>query len=94
MGSLSLLSFVATVLLAFEETAAWQLPQVSSRSPLGSLTRRSTTAPQEDTILGEAGDEWSTFSWKKKWYPMAFSDVTDKCVPSRLELMGEPMVLW
>ena len=34
------------------------------------------------------------FSWKHNWYPMAFAEVTDKSVPHRLELFGEPLVLW
>ena len=34
------------------------------------------------------------FSWTRQWYPMAFADVTDRKVPHRLELFGEPLVLW
>jgi len=32
--------------------------------------------------------------WTRQWYPMAFADVTDQSVPHRLELFGEPLVLW
>ena len=34
------------------------------------------------------------FSWTRQWYPLAFSKVTDRSVPHRLELLGEPLVLW
>jgi phenylpropionate dioxygenase-like ring-hydroxylating dioxygenase large terminal subunit len=37
---------------------------------------------------------FADFSWSKQWYPMAFSSVTDRTIPHRLELFGEPMVLW
>ncbi len=37
---------------------------------------------------------FSDFSWTKQWYPMAFAKVTDKKAPHRLELFGEPIVLW
>lgn len=36
----------------------------------------------------------TTFSWQTQWYPMAFAKTTDKSVPHRLELFGEPLVLW
>ena len=34
------------------------------------------------------------FSWKENWYPVAFSKVTDKTLPTRVELFGEPIALW
>ena len=34
------------------------------------------------------------FSWKQQWYPLAFAKVTDKTIPHRLEIFGEPLVLW
>ena len=34
------------------------------------------------------------FTWEKQWYPVAFSSVTDKTYPTRVELFGEPIALW
>ena len=34
------------------------------------------------------------FSWTKQWYPMAFVKATDKELPTRVELFGEPIALW
>ena len=34
------------------------------------------------------------FSWNRQWYPMAFAKVTDSSLPHRVELLGEPIVLW
>lgn len=42
----------------------------------------------------EAGQQAEEFSWAEQWYPLAFTSVTDKAVPHRLELFGEPLVLW
>ena len=34
------------------------------------------------------------FSWKENWYPVAFAKVTDKTLPTRCELFGDPIALW
>jgi pheophorbide a oxygenase len=39
-------------------------------------------------------DEWDSFRWRENWYPLAFTKTTDKKVPTRVELFGEPVVLW
>ena len=36
----------------------------------------------------------ATFSWTKNWYPAAFSKITDRELPSRVELFGQPIALW
>lgn len=53
------------------------------------ITSMKATVPKS-----EASVEWTDFSWRQHWYPLAFSKVTDKSVPHRCELFGEPIVLW
>ena len=61
-------------------------------APWQDQTRGTVGFVEEKEPIG--GVEWSTFSWRKQWYPMAFEKVTDKSTPSRLEIMGDPIVLW
>eukprot|EP00929_Paragymnodinium_shiwhaense_P089882 TRINITY_DN50091_c0_g1_i1.p1 TRINITY_DN50091_c0_g1~~TRINITY_DN50091_c0_g1_i1.p1 ORF type:complete len:624 (+),score=136.66 TRINITY_DN50091_c0_g1_i1:67-1938(+) len=76
--------------------AAGVLTSRSGRRPRG--LRAVDTRDTVDTALpaptmGSASD-FAAFSWRHQWYPMAFSKVTDKGLPHRLELFGEPLVLW
>jgi len=45
------------------------------------------------TVLGKAGD-WGDFRWREQWYPLAFTKTLDRKVPARVELFGDPVVLW
>ena len=48
-------------------------------------------------VIDEASPKTSfanDFAWKRNWYPLAFAKATDKALPHRLELFGEPLVLW
>jgi len=44
--------------------------------------------------FGTRAAKFGDFSWTQQWYPMAFAKVTDREIPHRLELFGEPLVLW
>jgi hypothetical protein len=48
----------------------------------------------DDPMMKPEVESPKVFEWKKNWYPMAFSKTTDKTGPSRVELFGEPIVLW
>ena len=52
----------------------------------------STIAPAGSSVKPSAA--FSAFSWHQQWYPIAFSAVTAKDLPQRVELFGEPIALW
>lgn len=61
------------------------------RHPAVALSATNVVGPPTEPIRSFAGSGWS---WTQNWYPMAFSKVTDKAVPHRLELFGSPLVVW
>lgn len=54
----------------------------------GGQAARSVATPLAHAREGEQ------FVWEKNWYPVAFESVTDKTLPTRIELFGEPIALW
>ena len=49
---------------------------------------------ETETTNAPDNNAFADFSWTRQWYPMAFADVTDRTIPHRLELFGQPFVLW
>ena len=52
----------------------------------------SAVAPAASSARPSAA--FSAFSWHEQWYPIAFSAVTARGLPQRVELFGEPIALW
>ena len=76
---------------------AWQAthhrPRVSIES---SRTVRTATeqVAQSPSVETTPRAEWETFRWRENWYPIVFTKTTDKKKPTRVELFGDPIVLW
>jgi len=74
--------------------ALWQSVPVAQapRHPTMVATAPPSSSSAETSSPRRFSDtEWS---WTMQWYPMAFSKVTDKTTPHRLELLGDELVLW
>lgn len=74
-------------------------PAVDSEDKTFNTTNGTIVVPhefEEDSIdFVKSGNltSWE-YDWRSNWYPLAFSKVTSKKIPHRLELFGEPLVLW
>ena len=83
---------VAPLLLSSLSTALIAPSRLSRRPP-----SRARVVIADLSVFDEATTKTSfanEFKWQHEWYPLAFSKGTDKTVPHRLELFGEPLVLW
>ena len=79
-------------------------PWVNPNALISGITKRALTkadaappppqAPVATVPKAATSPEWTGFDWKAQWYPLAFSKTTDLTGPSRIELLGKPLVLW
>lgn len=86
----------AAALLAVCAAALWaplRAPVARSLARQPSMTAPTASSDPSTEALQRRFTE-SEWTWTKQWYPMAFSKVTDKASPHRLELLGNELVLW
>lgn len=79
-------------------SAALSLALSLSLLPLDALTPRAPPPRRVGRARWRAApprlSDFAEWHWREHWYPLAFSAVSDRERPHRLELMGEQLVLW